>query len=144
MFKKIIVGVDFSEKTQKALGVAINLAKAVEGEVVMVHVVPSVTESSPSSAAGGPSGEVTTTIEQRLRDDAARLTSETGAKVDYGVVEGKPSEELINYIERWGGHVLVVGTEGRTGLGRIILGSVAERLIQTSPVPVMVVGPNAL
>jgi nucleotide-binding universal stress UspA family protein len=143
VFKKIIVGVDFSEKTQKALGVALNLAKAVQGEVVMVHVVPSVAESA-SSTAGAPSGEVTTTIEQRLREDAAKLTSETGAKVDYGVVEGKAAEELVNYIERWGGHVLVVGTEGRTGLGRIILGSVAEQLIQTSPIPVMVVGPNAL
>jgi nucleotide-binding universal stress UspA family protein len=61
--------------------------------------------------------------------------------VDYGVCEGDAVDELVKYVERWGGDVIVAATEGRTGLGRILVGSVAERLLQKSPVPVLVAGP---
>ena len=79
----------------------------------------------------------------RLQQEAQRLAASSGVAVDYGVAEGDPADELVQYVERWGGDVIVTATEGRTGLGRILIGSVAERLLQKSPVPVLVSGPAA-
>lgn len=141
MFKKIIVGIDFSPKTERAVGTALNLAKSLGATAVLVHVVPTVAESQRGTT--GSDQEVTRSIEQRLQEEAARLAAQSGATVDYGVSEGAAATEIIKYIERWGGDIVVVGTEGRTGLGRILIGSVAEQLVQSSPVPVLVVGPKA-
>ncbi len=141
MFKKVIVGIDFTPKTDRAVGAAVNLAKAFNGTTVLLHVVPASADNTKGTT--GSATEVTRTIEQRLRDEAARLSAQTGSTVDWGVCEGAAAEEMVKYIQRWGGDLIVVGTEGRTGLGRILIGSVAERLVQTAPVPVLVVGPNA-
>lgn len=141
MFKKIIVGIDFTPKSDHAVGIAVNLSKTAGGTVVLVHAVPTAAEAQRGTTASAQ--EVTRTIEQRLRDEAARLAAQTGATVDYGVVEGPAAAEVVKYVERWGGDLIVVGTEGRTGLGRLVLGSVAEQLVIKAPVPVLVVGPNA-
>ena len=140
VYKKIIVGIDFSDKTDRAVHAALGLAKATGGTVVLVHVVPPAVDGQ--RGAPGSDTEVTRTIEQRLQDQAKQLTASSGAAVDYGVCEGEVVPELVRYVERWGGDVIVAATEGRTGLGRILVGSVAERLLQKSPVPVLVVGPE--
>ncbi len=137
---KIIVGVDFTPKTDRAMRSAISLAQATGSKVVLVHVVPSLAE-----IRGGPDADttVTATIEKRLQEQAEVLSTNTGVSVDYGVVVGpRPAEELVKYVKTWGGDLLVTGTEGRSGLDRILIGSVAESLIQAATVPVLVVGPN--
>jgi nucleotide-binding universal stress UspA family protein len=57
-------------------------------------------------------------------------------------VSADPAAELIRFVAKWGGDVLIVGTAARTGLNRVLVGSVAERLFHSAPVPVLVVGPN--
>jgi nucleotide-binding universal stress UspA family protein len=57
------------------------------------------------------------------------------------VVAGDPSEEILNYIGTHGIDLVVMGTHGRKGLDKVIFGSVAERVVKSSPVPVMVVNP---
>lgn len=139
-FSKIIVGVDFTPKTDRAMRSAINLAQGTEAKVVLVHVVPSLAE-----IRGAPEGDatVTATIEKRLQEQAEVLSTNTGVSVDYGVLVGpRPAEELIKYVKTWGGDLIVTGTEGRKGLDRMLIGSVAESLLQGATVPVLVVGPN--
>ncbi|MFO0629562.1 MAG: universal stress protein [Polyangiales bacterium] len=137
---KIIVGVDFSPKTDRAMRSALVLAQACNAKVVLVHVVPSLAEIRGSDDGDG---TVTATIEKRLQEQAAVLSTNTGVSVDYGVVVGpSPAEEIVKYVSTWGGDIIVTGTEGRTGLDRILIGSVAEKLVQSAPVPVLVVGPN--
>lgn len=138
---KIIVGVDFSPKSDRAMRSALVLAQSCNAKVVLVHVVPSLAEIR-GSEEGEPT--VTATIEKRLQEQAAVLSTNTGVSVDYGVVVGPhPAEEIVKYVSTWGGDIIVTGTEGRTGLDRILIGSVAEKLVQSAPVPVLVVGPNA-
>jgi len=57
------------------------------------------------------------------------------------VVAGDASEEIINYIESQGIDLIIMGTHGRKGLDKVMFGSVAERGVKTSPVPVLVVNP---
>lgn len=138
-FKKIIVGVDFTPKSDRAVRAALNLAVATHATVVLVHVVPSLAEIR---AATDP-GEVSATIEKRLQEQASVLSTNVGVTVDYGVVVGPDAAvELIKYVKTWGGDLIVTGSEGRKGLDRILIGSVAAELVKDSPVPVLVVGPS--
>ena len=145
MFKKVIVGVDFSDKTDRAIGVALNLAQSTHGTTGLLHVLPPVADEARRTTPGSDTEtDAMRAVEDRLRDEAAKLARDHGAQVDYGVVSGKPADEILAYVQKWGGDVIIVASEARKGLDRLILGSVAERLIQLSPVPVLVVGPNAL
>ena len=56
-------------------------------------------------------------------------------------VAGDASEEIVNYIEERHIDLVIMGTHGRKGMDKIVFGSVAERVVKTSPVPVMVVNP---
>jgi nucleotide-binding universal stress UspA family protein len=139
VFKKLIVGMDFSELSDRAARTAVGLGKDLGGEVVLVHVVaPQADLVDPLRFAV----EIRPSIERRLRELSARLVGVSGAKVDWGVVDGRPAEELALFAERWGGDLLVVGTAGHAGLPRMLLGSVAERLLRIAHVPVLVVGPE--
>jgi nucleotide-binding universal stress UspA family protein len=60
------------------------------------------------------------------------------------VVAGDASEEIINYIEDQQIDLVVMGTHGRKGMDKIMFGSVAERVLKLSPVPVMVVNPHKI
>ena len=142
MFKKVIVGIDFTPKTERAINVALNLAKSTHGTAVLVHVLPAVADEA-QRASPTPENNAMLALEERLRDDAAKLAHDHHAHVDYGVVRGKAADELIEYVKKWGGDVIVVASEARRGIDRLILGSVAERLVQLSPVPVLVVGPES-
>lgn len=62
--------------------------------------------------------------------------------VEESLVEGSPSKEIVAYAEEYDVDVIVMGTHGRGGLDRLLLGSVAERVVRTSPVPVMTVRVN--
>jgi nucleotide-binding universal stress UspA family protein len=58
------------------------------------------------------------------------------------VVAGDPSEEILNYIKAHEIDLVIMGTHGRKGMDKIIFGSVAERVVKSAPVPVMVVNPH--
>ncbi|WP_336325520.1 universal stress protein [Halovenus sp. HT40] len=64
--------------------------------------------------------------------------------VETGVVDGSPSKEIVSYAEDEGCDVIVMGTHGRSGVDRLLLGSVAERVIRSAPVPVMTVNVDQL
>lgn len=140
MFKKIIVGVDFSDTSERAAAAAVGLARPLGAEVVLVHVIaPGADYNNPTLFVA----EVRPGIEQQLRDLAARIAGNSGVKVDWGVVDGRPAEEVATFAKRWGGDLIVTGTAGRSGVSRALLGSVAERLVRIATVPVLIVGPES-
>jgi len=139
VFKKLIVGVDFSPLSERAASAAVELARGIGAEVVLVHVIaPGADYADPARFVA----EVRPGIEDQLREMAARLGA-TGARVDWGVVDGHPAEAIATFADRWGGDMIVTGTAGRTGVSRMLLGSVAERLVRIARVPVLVVGPES-
>lgn len=141
MFKKMVVGVDFSEHSDRAVKAALQVARSVGGSVVLVGVIPSPSEIVPS---GNAEDQVTGGIEHRMRELAAELSKSSGVSVDYGVeVSEDPAAALTRFVATWGGDVLVVGTSARTGLNRVLVGSIAERVLRSSTVPVLVIGPSA-
>ena len=137
MFKKLIVAIDFSELSLRAAAVAANLARAVGGQVVLVHVV---NPSADYGAIGLPGDNLRPGIEGKLKEIIAGLGANTNA--DWGVVDGDAAAELSAFAQRWDGDLIVIGTHGRTGLNRMMLGSVTTRLVREAVVPVLVIGPE--
>lgn len=139
--RRVLTPVDFSEASTTALRHAKELALTYGAEIDLLHVVdepayPSVYELTSADLAGP---EIIKNAEQGLADLAETIIGHEHAVAQ--VVSGHPVEGILNYVEENEVDLLVIATHGRTGLNRLLLGSVAERVLRQSPVPVFLVKP---
>ncbi|MHA3775233.1 universal stress protein [Verrucomicrobiota bacterium sgz303538] len=138
--QKIIVPVDFSEPSLKALDVAQALAERFGASLHFVHIVeptPFMT-SLPELPIVMPDSDVAKHWDEML----TRLTrerAEGNIKTSSEVRLGKASDEIVAIAEKSGADMLVIATHGRTGLKRVLMGSTAERVVRHAPCPVLVV-----
>ena len=139
MFKKIIVGMDFSETSERAARAAMELAAGLGAEVVLVHVLPS---GADYADAGGFVEKMRPNVEAEIKACVQKLSKGSAVRIDWGIVDGRPAEEIVSFATKWGGDMIVTGTAGKGGVTRMILGSVAERIVRMATVPVLVVGPE--
>jgi len=142
----ILCAVDFSADSRAALSWACRQAELMETALVVLHVV-----HDPASSPGfyrkieGDWIHPMATVAKEMMDEflaAARAAEPDRAKLasaDSRLVSGLPAGRTVEMAEAIGAELIVVGSRGRTGLPHILLGSVAERVAQTSPVPVVVV-----
>lgn len=146
-FKKMMIATDGSDCSRLAAEKGIELARLSGGTVYAVCVVSTTSLSMYmdylSSAGMNPYWEL---IYEGLKKQAQQavdyikgLGDKNGIDVESIVLEGDPADELIRYAEENGMDIIVMGTLGRTGIGRLLLGSVAGNVIRHSKVPVMVV-----
>ena len=140
MFKRILVPLDGSERAERALPIAARLARASHGTLIVVQVLDidmtlyiapemmvseSVVEAE-SSAVG-----------QYLTQVTASFTQE-GIPVELGVLLGVPASILLSAIASYNADLVVMCSHGRTGFMRWALGSVAEKIARSSPIPTLV------
>jgi nucleotide-binding universal stress UspA family protein len=143
-FKKILFPVDLSESSVKIVPLLRSLANRYEARIHLLFVAR-VFDYFTSMYVPHPSvsqfeKEVIEGAEKRLYEFAdENFAAVPGTKIK--VVAGDPSEEILSYIAAHGIDLVVMGTHGRKGLDKVIFGSVAERVVKSSPVPVMVVNP---
>jgi nucleotide-binding universal stress UspA family protein len=139
--KKILVPVDFSAPSRRACEVGVELAETFRVPLALMHVIP-VTSVSYSGVPYVPAPEYTKFVEDSarsaLRDEAARLQGK-GLAIETHLKIGVAWEEIIEAVKRLDVGLIVIGTHGRRGLPRAILGSVAEKVVRLSPVPVLTV-----
>ncbi|MBI4444973.1 MAG: universal stress protein [Acidobacteria bacterium] len=137
-FDSVVVGVDFSDASLIAVETALELDSGGATTVYLVHVL----EDTPLvlDLAG-----VTPSLEQELGPEALeRLKTLVPAKLREGltvkteVVSGSPPHALAEYAKRVEADLIVVGTHGRKGLTRVLLGSTAEALLREAPCKVLV------
>jgi universal stress protein A len=147
--KRILVATDFGPDSEAALNYALDLAKAVKASVDVLHVVES------PLAAGMWASEIYTAeiagLQINLERDAAehlRRTiadlSEPSVVLTGEVRTGRAANTIHEYADERGIDLIVMGTHGRTGVARLMMGSVAERVTRTAPCPVLVVRPRRL
>lgn len=144
MFKRILVPVDGSPASQQALRIGARMAREAGGQLRLVHVLEDVSYLSGYDPFGATSGE----LFRVMRESAARILSEAqaqarsdGVQADTVLVDelGKRLENAVAEIAAlWQADLVVVGTHGRRGMSRLMLGSGAEQIIRTAPVPVLV------
>jgi len=139
--KRIMTAVDFSETGQAAASQAAELAQRLGAELVVLHVV-----NEPAFAVAEGNGylapavvaEYENAMKTKLQGTADALAS-SGAKVSAKVVRGTPHDAIVSAAESEKVDLIVMGTHGRTGIGQLLLGSVAERVVRLSKVPVMTI-----
>ena len=137
MPKSLFVPVDFDPASQRAVEVAKELAPVLGAEVVLLHICQPPVVSYP---------EVPPLLVASLYKDvskAAKRALDDLAVKEGGLRsilrEGDPAVEIVRLIEELHPAMVVMGTHGRTGLRRLLLGSVTEHVIRHSPVPVLTV-----
>ncbi len=139
---KIVVGIDFSETSEQALRVAVNLARSSGmAEVHLVNVLaPPVggTEFAPLVDVS----EQTVNAQRQLADSLESLAGVPGVFAFSHVLVGNPQKELPRVADELEADLIVVGTHGRRGVDRMVFGSVAEHVVRTAPCSVLTVRPR--
>ena len=131
----IVCGTDFSVHATQAANVAAALAVRLKEKIILVHVVEN---SGLSALTPEVYNELFAAIHQRLHDEAERLR-QLGADVQEELATGSPSQVLVEAACREGTRLMVVSSLGQIAVSRLLVGSVAERTGENSPVPTLVV-----
>ncbi len=146
-FSKIIAATDFSEDSSLALTFAQELALKFSAEVVLLHVdqplapVMMTPELGPAMDVGamGRIAEEQRMLAQKELDKIAGKLREGGLKVKVQLKVGSPFLEILHTAQTENADLIVLGTHGRTGLAHVLMGSVAERVVQKSFCPVLTI-----
>jgi len=138
MFKHILLATDFGEPAQHALDVAIELGQKFASRLTILHVYPMALPVPYGSGFAWPAEQIAEGARDALADHMI------GARARYSGCEsvlrpGIPSDEIDNFARESDVDLIVMGTQGRRGLPRFMLGSTAERVVRMSKVPVLTV-----
>lgn len=139
--KRIVVGVDFSDGGDAAMEEAFGLAMAFNAVVDLVHASePGLAVAPPilGSMALVDGAAFYRQIDEGLTTRAQRASAR-GLVCQTNSLSGFPAREIVRHAEKTGADLIVVGTHGRTGIEHVVLGSVAERIVQRASCPVLVV-----
>ena len=140
MYDTVLFPTDGSETATEAAAHAIDLADRHDATLHVLYVVDHERVSRMAPKLG------TDHIKETLQQEGERTTSEiadqaaaAGLETTTSLREGAPADVITTYADTVEADAVVMGTNGRTGMDRLLLGSVAERVIQTSDLPVMTV-----
>jgi nucleotide-binding universal stress UspA family protein len=145
MYQRILVPVDGSSTSQRGLDEAINLARLTQGRLRLIHVIDELSFALTADAYAGMAGNLLDTLRenaQRLLDDARSAALAAGVEADTvlcDTLSGAVHEMVTAEAAKWPADVIVLGTHGRRGVGRLVLGSSAEHILRFAPVPVLLV-----
>jgi len=141
MYQRILVPVDGSPTSTRGLDEAIELARLTGAELRLVHVLDSL---ALASGAEFYAGNVLTVLQQaggELLASARARVDAAGVPVGTVLLESmtRVCETIVDEAVKWKAELIVLGTHGRRGVGRMLLGSDAEQIVRSAPVPVLLV-----
>lgn len=146
MFHRIVVATDFSECSQEAWGLARRIAAAPGSELILVHVLTEV----PLYGEGLFNMETARKVREGARkwaesalEDRVTEARAAGLSARAAVRTGVPYEEIVAVARDERADLVVIGTHGRGGINRVLLGSVADRVARLAPCPVLTVRETA-
>jgi universal stress protein A len=145
-YSKLLVPIDFSEHSKKTIEYATKLAALTSASIKILHVfqIP----EYPAAFYEGLYIEheaIKTHVDKAKREASAQLSliaeqiRAKGMEAEPILRSGNPYEEIVNAAKEIGVDLIVIGSHGYAGLGRLLLGSTAERVLQYAPCPVLVV-----
>ncbi len=141
--KKILCAVDFSDSSSKISDYAKTLAAKHNAKLLVIYAAPSLSQyvgfHVPPNSIENFVGEIVSGAEKTMETYLSE--NFPGLQVEGKVVTGYAAEEIIKAAEEEQVDMIVMGTHGRTGIDRILFGSVAEKVVKSSPIPVLTVRP---
>jgi nucleotide-binding universal stress UspA family protein len=141
VFKTIVLGLDGSAHSDRAIPIARDLAEAAQGKIIVVHVREIVAARGGAHPVRIDEAEIQAKIESQVRELAA-AGIETRLQL-FSVASGGPAHEIADVAAQEGADLIVVGTRGHSGLAGVVFGSVAQRLLHVAHTPILAVPPSA-
>lgn len=137
--ERIFVPTDFSNHSERALDVALEMARAFGARLQLFHCFDEVEGGKAPVGSAGLDPAIRASAEERLKQLVGRFDSD-GVEIDLEVHPGMfPAAAVRERARETAPDLIVLGTHGRTGLRRALLGSVAEELVREAPCPVVIV-----
>lgn len=136
MIETVVVATDGSASVERAVSVALDLADRFEATVHALYVVD---EDDIAEEAADQREEAREALTDRGDDSLAAVRERAGREVVTEVRVGRPADEICTYADESDADVVAMGTRGRHGEYRFLLGSVAEAVVDSCPVPVLTV-----
>ena len=139
--KEILVPVDFSECSEKALAYAIPFAKQFGATITLLHVVE-------PALVPVPAPEMGVVLDLETRDDTKKELAELRARLSHQVrcialiKNGRADYEIINVAKQLGSDLIILSTHGRTGFDRLLMGSTVEKVVRRAGCPIFIVRPH--
>jgi len=133
-FKTILFATDFSPASNVAFNVAAALARDYRARMIALHVIEPV--KTGFNEFGGYIGP------EESRDEAMRILKAINAPavaIEHRLAEGDPAFVIVETAKEVGADLVVMGTMGRSGLTRLVMGSVAEEVLRSAPCPVLTI-----
>ncbi len=137
----IVVATDFSETAHHAFDAAVCWASRLGARMSLLHIIKGAWSAS-ELAAGAKGLKPLKTAALLKLGRLARLASEAGPRADVHLATGHPAERILAHCLTHHADLLVVGTQGRGGLSRTFLGSVADELVRKASCPVLTFNPS--
>ena len=138
-YDKIMIATDGSKQVEKAVKAAVELARLTGARLYAVHVIAS-TGYTPRNFGWEESlREILEAEAKRAVTFVEEAGKASGIEVESVILDGHPADRIMGFAEQEDMDLIVMGTLGRTGLDRFLLGSVAEKIVRHSKTPVMVV-----
>jgi nucleotide-binding universal stress UspA family protein len=140
VFTSILCPVDFSEHSERALGVALELAALTGAHLTIVHVVDALLDAA--SRASGNQAALEAQTQQELQDLLQRLAESGGReprRMAIAVAVGDPAEQVLKQADESESDLIVIGTQGLERAKRFVFGSTTEGVLRASRVPVLAV-----
>ncbi len=141
MFETVVVATDGSESVSRAIECALDLADRFDATVHALYVMD---ESQVESLPERLHDDVRTALDEQGEtaiETVREANDAAGSPVDVeaSVRVGQPTQQIVSYVREMGADCVAMGTRGRSGEHSFVLGSVAERVVRTCPVPVLTV-----
>ena len=149
MYKRILVPVDGSSTSTQGLSEAIAIAKLTAGRIRLMHVLREPFEVVGMGGGLGGAGDVLKLVREAGESVLAEATAQVkkqGIDVDSELLDSfgeRICDLVVRVAQDWPADLIVIGTHGRRGVGRMLLGSDAEQILRLAPVPVLLVRATA-
>ena len=140
-FENILFATDFSPAAAHAIPFIKKIARHFQSNLVTLHVKPPVVNPMTQPGTWPVDLQAAKVFDKEHRDEL--LDTFAGINTEVVIEEGNIQAQLENAIQKYDTDLVIIGTRGRTGLVKMLLGSVAEEIFRTMPCPVLTVGPHS-
>ncbi len=140
MIKKILVPIDFSDYSKKALHYTVKLAKSFDAELFLVYVIEPMVYPADLSMGQMVMPQSEVNLSEKAKSELEELaTNEIGDSLNYNILikTGKPFMEVIETASEVDADLIIIATHGHTGVEHLLFGSTAEKIVRKAPCPVL-------
>ncbi len=145
MYKRILVPIDGSDTATQALVAGLQMARESGGSVRIIHVIEELAQVIAYDPYGAYPGDLAKVLHdngQKILGDALAVAKAAGVVADERLVEAhgqRLADAVLKEAEAYKADLIVLGTHGRRGISRVLMGSGAEQIIRLTPIPVLLI-----